>query len=246
MASFAPLKFYVSIGKLNFRVAHQKGDRISFDSVGLSLILDFLSEDHEFKSGLLDFAPADNNVIQHFKDCNCIYYSSNSLSESLLHAEDNHVEFDLARLLSTPSVSRSEKQDSWNKNNAVGAILVWDLFNYLSRAKIIKIMSAISPICRKGTRLYALVWLTDRMPALPGKFSLTADGKIEYQFNSSDMTAAPILAAQTIVSMMPSFKSHRMSASDTGILEVILEFDQLVDPPDSNVLSSNLLTGVYH
>ncbi len=235
----------MSIGKLNFRTTHQVGDQISFDSVGINLISEYLSEDHEIKPGILDFAPADNNVFQHFAESNCIYYSSQKLIESFLMSAEDGVDSNIDQHFADLFPSQWIQHEDVSSCNPIAAILVWDLFNYLSRTKIIKVMTIISRLCRKGARLYALVWLTDRIPNLPGNFRVAADGKIEYQFNSSELSIAPKLAAQTIVSMMPSFIPHRMYASDTGILEVILEFDKFVEPPELNVIPSSQLTGMF-
>ncbi len=237
----------MSISKLNFRTAHRRGDRIRFDSVGIDLVCEYLSLEHETKPGALDFAPADNNLIQHFADCNCIYYAAPSIFDEFLSSQQYHLGDELDSGLSKLMKNCLDKQKRIGKddnaNDPVGAILVWDLFNYIGREKIIRLMASISPLCRKGARLWALIWLTEKIPSLPGRFTMTTDRKVVYEYTTSEMVSTSSLAAQTVVSMMPSFKPHRMSASDTGILEVILEFDTLVDPPDSNLISSSQLTG---
>ena len=235
----------MSIGKLDFRTAHRAGDRIRFDSIGIDLISEYLSQDHVAKPGVLDFAPADNNVIQHFADCNCIYYSSPDIFHSLLDSDSNYPSSNLDLSLTNLLHNQLEQVKSRHESSPIGAILVWDLFNYIERKNIIKIMASISPLCRKGARLSALIWLTEKIPILPGLFTVSSDSKIEYEFTTSETTNASILAAQTIVGMMPSFRPHRMAASDTGILEVILEFDELVDAPNPKVIPASQLTGVF-
>jgi len=231
----------MSIRYLDFRSANQTGDRIQFRSIAVDILSQHFAEAHPIQLGIFDFAPADNGVIQHFAIQNCIYYSTQLIYDSFFDAEKINSQANLTHLLNNLLLRQLDK----NKNCVpLGAVLVWDIFNYCSRAQIIEIMSAISLRCTKGTKLHALLWQTEKIPSLPGRFTVTTNRKIEYQFNTDEKTYASFLAAQTIIDMMPSFKACRMSASDSGILEVILEFDELAEPPYPTTISSSLLTGI--
>ncbi len=235
----------MSLSRLKFNVAHQVGDRISFESLGFKCIYEHLSQKLDCKPRILDFAPADPNMIQFCGLCEGIYYSSADLFSSILISNDQ-------RGRENPDVSFSDlimrKLKSLNdrmNGRPLDVIVTWDLFNYLNRSNIIDMMALLSPMCREGSLLYSLIWLTDTMPSIPGGFSLASTSSVVYEFKGIDKIPTPRITAQSIISMMPSFKQNSLLASESGVLEAILEFDELTDPPDPNIIPSNLLTGVF-
>ncbi len=233
------------VNKLDFSLSHDLGERIRFESVGFQLISKYLSESIDFKPGILDIAPADHNIIQFCASCNGIYYSSSNLLEKILKLNEQKHEGNSETVIASMFREQLKSLDRRKHIQPLDAILVWDLFNYLHRENVIKLMALLSPMCKKGTLLYSLLWLSERMPSEPGGFTLALPNSVEYRFNSIDMIPAPSLTAQSIVSMMPSFKQNRMLVSETGILEVLLEFDELVAPPNPKVLPAVRLTGAF-
>ena len=234
----------VSFNELNFNSPHRVGDRIRFNSVGVNVISEYISREFDDTLGILDFAPADPTVIDFFSEFNYIYFASSTLHSTLLalnerQAQENDNWAADQFLNALPSLKNYEGSRHLN------LILVWDLFNYLDRKHIIDIMAMLSPMCKKGALLYSFVWLTEKMPSMPGGFSLEFPDLIEYQFKTFDTTPTLITTTQSIVSLMPCFRPHRMLATENGILEIALEFFELVDPPDPNIVPANHLTGVF-
>ncbi len=234
----------MSINNLDFNRAHQIGDKIYFESLGFNHIQECFSRKSDFKPGFLDLAPAHSNIVHFCATCGGIYYSFSDFYSTILNFDrqlnGNTTDATFSGTL-TKHINKLNRLNVYHGNLSLDVILLWDIFNYLKRDNIIKLIALLSPMCKKGSLLYALFWLTDQMPGLPGSFTLTTPRSVVYEFQEVDMIPTPGFTAQSIMSMMPSFKPNRMSASESGILETILEFDELADPPDPNLRPSNLL-----
>lgn len=228
-----------------FESGIESGDVFNFKSISLPLVADFLSLERDDKPVVLDFSPANQEIVQFVAQHRCVYISSSTLMASLVPFAGQNTEESVLALDHYFTTSRNALE-KYENGKPIGAILVWDLFHYLSRENIISIMAHLSPMCMKGACLSAFVWQTDKIPKIPGSFRIVDPNQVEYQINTIE-TIQPqvLLAAQSIVNMMPSFIPIRMLASPSGIFEITLEFNELVDPPDPRVISTDQLTGHY-
>ncbi len=120
----------------------------------------------------------------------------------------------------------------------LSVIFVWDLFNYLKRTEIVELMSFLSPFCRPGTLLFAISWLTETIPSRPGIFELTPKSDLIFENSIEERIVSPAYSAPTIVDMMPSFQPYRLSITRLGMLEVLLQFKELIQPPDVKIIPS--------
>ena len=234
----------VSFNLLNFNSPHRVGDRIRFSSVAIKVISEYFSREFDETLGILDFAPADPSVINFFSDFNYIYFASSNLRSTLLTLNERQPQ-ESGNWVADQFLNALPSLKNYKGSQHLNLILVWDMFNYLDRKHIIDIMAMLSPMCKKGALICCFVWLTEKMPSLPGGFTLEFPDLIEYQFKTFDTTPSLITTTQSIVSLMPCFRPHRMLATENGILEIALEFYKLVDPPDPNIVPANHLTGVY-
>ena len=115
-------------------------------------------------------------------------------------------------------------------------ILVWDVFNYLSRRNIIDLMAIVSPVCAPGAFLYLFNWTRKDMPDLPGNFDFQDDGDLVYTTNTSEIKLSPTFSPQSFKDMMPSFTLHRTLANREGFYEILLQFHQLEEAPDPELI----------
>lgn len=116
-------------------------------------------------------------------------------------------------------------------------ILVWDVFNYLNRRNIIDLMAIVSPICAPGAFLYLFNWTRKDMPNVPGNFDFLEDGNLVYTTNTGEMKLSPNFSPQSFKDMMPSFTLHRTLANRVGFYEILLQFHQLAEAPDPNLIT---------
>jgi hypothetical protein len=213
--------------------------RSQFSSLGINLVAEYVSAESEDKHVVLDLSYARQSVVNFMSELDCIYIVTNAINSLTNNVEcrlrdEDHPNPDYSKIFR--SIFAREPPHS------ISAILVWDLFNYLPRTDIIGLMSFLSPCCRRGARLFAISWLTETVPGSPGIFELTQNKEIIYEATSQDFISSPEYLAQSLVDMMPSFIPNRLSVTRSGMLEVILEFDELATPPDPEIIPSRRLS----
>ena len=213
--------------------------RSQFSSLGINLVAEYVSAESEDKHVVLDLSYAKQSVVNFMSELECIYIVTNAINsltnnvECRLRDKDHPIP-DYSKIFR--SIFAREPPHS------ISVILVWDLFNYLPRTDIIGLMSFLSPCCRRGARLFAISWLTETVPGSPGIFELTQNKEIIYEAASQDLISSPEYLAQSLVDMMPSFIPNRLSVTRSGMLEVILEFNELATPPDPEIIPSRRLS----
>ena len=213
--------------------------RSQFSSLGINLVAEYVSAESEDKHVVLDLSYARQSVVDFMSELDCIYIVTNAINSLTNNVEcrlkdEDHPNPDYSKIFR--SIFARELPYS------ISVILVWDLFNYLPRTDIIGLMSFLSPCCRRGARLFAISWLTETVPGSPGKFELTQNKEIIYEATSQDFISSPEYLAQSLVDMMPSFIPNRLSVTRSGMLEVVLEFNELTAPPDPKIIPSRLLS----
>ena len=212
-----------------------------FSSLGINLVSEYVSAESEDKHVVLDLATVRQSVVNFMSELDCIYIVTNAIDSLTNNVEcrlkdEDHPNPDYSKIFR--SIFAHDPPHS------ISVILVWDLFNYLPRTDIIGLMSFLSPYCRRGARLFAISWLTETVPASPGCFELAQNKEIIYEATSQNFVSSPEYLAQTLVDMMPSFIPNRLSVTRSGMLEVILEFDELAAPPDPEIIPSRRLSYV--
>ena len=216
--------------------------RSQFLSLGINLVSEYVSAESENKHVVLDLSHARQSVLNFMSELDCIYIVTNAIDSLTNNVEcrlmdEDHPIPDYSKIFR--SIFGHEPPHS------VSVILVWDLFNYLPRTDIISLMSFLSPFCRRGARLFAISWLTETVPGLPGCFELTQNKEIIYEASSQDFISSPEYLAQSLVDMMPSFIPNRLSVTRSGMLEVVLEFNELTASPDPDIIPSRQLSSFH-
>ena len=137
-------------------------------------------------------------------------------------------------------LSRYSRKNSIRR--PVSVILAWDLLNYLERTEIINLMAYLSPLCHPGTKLFAISWITETIPKKPGWFEITPQLELIYESMINEHIVSPEYSAPNIVDMMPSFTPHRLSITRMGMLEVVLQFKDLIQPPSTTKIPAHKLS----
>ncbi len=233
-----------------FRIAKKSHDeepssslefREHFASTGLKELADYLRLNDEETHVVLDLSGGNQSTLDFFGRFDSVYLVANArnsfafsrineYTESVDLNQNNYAEIFRAVL---PTRIPSE----------VSVILAWDYFNYMERFEIINLMRFLSPFCREGTKLFAISWLTNSIPSLPGEFNLSIeDNEIIYELSTDHVITSPEYSAQSLVDMMPSFIPHKLSVSRSGILEVLLEFKHLESSPSPYIIPSAKLS----
>ncbi len=127
----------------------------------------------------------------------------------------------------------------------IGVILAWDLFNYISRDGIVDCMAQISPLCNRGTLLHCLIWLDAGTPLFPTKFRFSNERQIIMEHVESKKLKVPPMSAQSLNSLMPSFNIVRLAALSLGLHECLLEFEELTNPPNPNLITLETTAPYY-
>ncbi|MDE0309202.1 MAG: hypothetical protein OXI60_05150 [Acidiferrobacterales bacterium] len=203
-------------------------------------IVEYLGKNDDTQHIILDLSGGNQSILDFFARFNSLYLVANarkSLSFSRINntgpTDPNHKKYsDIFRAV-LPSHVYSD----------VNVILVWDYFNYMERFEIINLMHFLSPHCREGAKLFAISWLTESIPSLPGDFGLHVEGdQIVYESSTDEVISSPEYSAQSLVDLMPSFIPYKLSVNISGMLEVLLEFNQLETSPSPYVIPSAKLS----
>lgn len=106
---------------------------------------------------------------------------------------------------------------------ALDLVLCWDLPNYLNPAALSALMTAIAKRALPGSRAHALIAYSERsMPARPGRFIPSEDGKLVDQGRTADAMPAPRYSPEDLGRMMGGFSVERAVLLANGMQEFLL------------------------
>ncbi len=208
--------------------------------MGLKLLSEYLDFDYDQHHVILDLAGPRQSVVDYFCTPDRLFLVSSAIDSftfSGIHSTEDQLE--------TNNIDYSKVfQKVLTKTNGaeISVILTWDLFNYMERDEIINVMSYLSAYCRPGAKLFAISWLTESMPSLPSDFDITDPDVLTYRLTTDESVVSPEYSAQALVDMMPSFVPSKLSVTRSGMLEVVLEFDELTAPPNPELIPSSQLS----
>ena len=216
--------------------------RSQFSSLGINLVTEYVSAGNEDKHVVLDLSCARQSIVNFMSELDCIYVVANAINSLTNNVECRLMDKDHPN----PDYSKIFRSIFFHDPpHSISVILIWDLFNYLPRTDIISLMSFLSPYCRRGARLFAISWLTETIPDSPGCFELAQNKEIIYEATSQNLISSPEYLAQSLVDMMPSFIPNRLSVTRSGMLEVVLEFNELAVPPNPEIIPSRQVSSFH-
>jgi len=112
-------------------------------------------------------------------------------------------------------------------DESVDLVLCWNLFNYLSIDQIGRVVAELTPRCRPGARLHALIEYSARtMPAAPLSFSPAGPGTLEAVVTDDEQVPAPRYSARDLEQCMPGFAHERTMLLGGGMQEYLFRRQQ--------------------
>ena len=218
-----------------------------FPSMGLKIISESMEnlDRGKLKYVVLDLSCARQSVADFAREINCVYTISDAITQLVKNKDEQYDSeasvdsfVDYAEMFEC--LTRYSRKSSIRQ--PVSVILAWDLLNYLERTEIINLMAYLSPFCHPGTKLFAISWITETIPKKPGWFEVTPQQELIYESMIHEQIDSPEYSAPNIVDMMPSFTPHRLSITRMGMLEVVLQFKDLIQPPSTTKIPAQKLS----
>ncbi len=100
-------------------------------------------------------------------------------------------------------------------------VLTWTLFDHLSPAQPNLLSRHLAAISAPGARLHAMIAMSDRMPAVPGRFEIVEPGRLAYLPSSGDLVPAPGTPPAKIEAWLAPFRVEHAFVLRHGVREVL-------------------------
>ena len=100
-------------------------------------------------------------------------------------------------------------------------VLTWDLFNYLGRDELRRLMRHLARFCRPGAVLLAFISIHKQMPAQPIRFRILDERNLLYEQRSAHQRPAPRYASHDLGGMLDGFRIDRSFLLRHGIQEYL-------------------------
>jgi hypothetical protein len=100
-------------------------------------------------------------------------------------------------------------------------VLTWTLFDYLSPAQPNLLSRHLAAISTPGARLHAMIAMSDRMPAVPGRFEIVEPGRLAYLPSSADPVPAAGTPPAKIEAWLAPFRVEHAVVLRHGVREVL-------------------------
>jgi hypothetical protein len=108
---------------------------------------------------------------------------------------------------------------------AFDVILAWDLLNYLDQQQVIGLVRHLSPFCRSGALLFALVFDQPQMSAIPMRFRIAGSEQLIYESRSTESRACPRHQPRDVQRMLSGFRTAHSFRLRNGIQEYVFEYE---------------------
>lgn len=101
------------------------------------------------------------------------------------------------------------------------AVLMWDVPNYLGKPLFRALMAHLAPWVTGDTWLHGYLWSRREMPAQPGRYRITAEGRLAVTAGSIDKRACPAYTQPDLRALMPQFTVARSMLLQNGVQEYL-------------------------
>lgn len=103
----------------------------------------------------------------------------------------------------------------------IDVVLAWDLFNYLKRKELGKLIEHLAPFCRPGALLFTLISTQKEIPAQPIRFKIVDEDKLLYEVRTSSTRPSPRYAPAEVRDLLRGFRVDRSFLLRHGIQEYL-------------------------
>lgn len=181
-------------------------------SPGLSLITAHLC--NERKQHVLDLGSAATPTIEYLCELQCKLYVEQFAS--LLEQLDMAGEDASAIINQLPSYAPGLHFD---------VVLAWDLLNYLNPPTLAALIARLSPFCKQGTLLFALISTGKQIPKVPVRFKIAGKDRLRYDFSLDRLRDGPQYSTPALLKMLPDFSLVRSYLLQNNMQEYVLRFE---------------------
>ena len=224
---------------------HQLDEQV-LPTMSFASILEHLENQIASKHVIVDLGQISTTVLDIFSAHEYLYYNFSLRRQIVEEIDNSGLGSPKMHLDLQPSPDQLKRFKKVAQGTPIDVVLTWDLFNYLSRRSIVNLMALLSPFCQKGALLHALSWTEAIVPKYPLNFELNnARNELICCFPNRDTLEFRPYTAQSIRSMMPSFSIVRMRALSIGFQDSLLEFRELVDPPNPELITTQSHIPLY-
>jgi hypothetical protein len=103
------------------------------------------------------------------------------------------------------------------------AILLWDVPNYVGKPLFKALMAHLAPWVAGDTWLHAYICPRREMPAQPGRYRLTPEGRLAVTAGSLEKCACPAYTQPDLRALMPQFTVARSMLLQNGLQEYLFK-----------------------
>ncbi len=181
-------------------------------SLAFAALVDGIRRDHKLQ--VLDLGPAVGANVEFLSrfDCKLFIedlYSALAGRTGPPSAEETLRPQDVEELLPLPETARFD------------IVLTWDLFNYLDRDELRRLMRHLARFCRPGAVLLAFISIQKQMPAQPIRFRILDERNLLYEQRSAHQRPAPRYASYDLGALLDGFRIDRSFLLRHGIQEYL-------------------------
>ncbi len=180
-------------------------------SLAFSALIGGIRADHKLQ--VLDLGPAVGTNVEFLSRFDCKLYIEDLYSalagRSPAGAEDEARPQEIEELLPLPESANFD------------VVLAWDLFNYLQRDELRRLMRHLTRFCRPGAVLLAFISIQKQMPAQPIRFRIVDEANLLYEQRSAHQRPAPRYASYDLGEMLEGFRIDRSYLLRHGIQEYL-------------------------
>ena len=106
---------------------------------------------------------------------------------------------------------------------SIDVVIAWDIFNYLDSELCRTFVELLMPLLRPGAYIYLSVYSQKDMPALPIRFTIIADDRLEYQPLSKATRPSPRFNQSDLKKRLPQFSIVKSVLLRNGMQEYLFK-----------------------
>ncbi len=204
---------YIPLTRVDQQVSQEAG--FAINSPILFDLLNGLSEEAHYE--ILDITPANQGVIDSFSSYCCKLYLPGCIKDLCEMTPDKYDTANKLYRAFSSALGLYKKQKA-----SLNVMLLWDLPNYLDKQVMQGLIDYLSDHMHESVKLHFYIHSQQHMPASPGRYTITQEGKVWLE-NSSDTTVkSPRYYQEALLTLFQPFKVKRSMLLSSGLQEYIL------------------------
>jgi hypothetical protein len=161
---------------------------------------------------ILDLGPASHSNVSFWSQYRCVLY-----------VDDFYRSF-AAAVGTEESPVDTDALVEFSDDVRFDAILAWDIFNYLKREELGRLIGRLERWCRPESMIFALVSSQPLMPSWPMQFRILDREQISYQTCTNDVSPCPRHQPRDLARILSNFVASHSVLLRSGIQEYIFTY----------------------